>query len=427
MERRAFLQTAASTAALAAGARVLGANERFNVAVIGCGGMGSHHLGRLLNNDMVDVAYVCDVDENRLAKAAKAATDRNKQTKPVKDLRNILDDKKIDAVWIATPDHWHAPAAILALNAGKHVYVEKPCAHNIREGRLMIEAARNNKRTCQVGTQSRSTAHLLKAMEILNKGTIGDILVAKAWNSQKRANIGHAKPVPVPPNLDYELWVGPAPLVPFQPNRSHYTWHWWYDFGTGDMGNDGVHNIDIARWGLGVDKHPSTISGTGHKLFFDDDQQFADTQYIVFDYPGDGKFGARRQLIYEQRIWSPYMQEGFENGDAFYGTKGVMLLGQTGMKLYGADNKLIEEAKGAPSVPDHHANFFECIKSGNRPNADIEINHLSSSLCHLGNIASRLGRALRFDPAKEQFVDDSEANALVGRKYREHWATPKGA
>ncbi|GIW81229.1 MAG: NADH-dependent dehydrogenase [Gemmatales bacterium] len=420
--RRQFLQESAGSLALAATVSAAPAQnkEKLTVAVIGCGGMGTGHLTRLVRNKQVQVAYICDPDENRLGKASKIAP----QAKPVGDMRRIFDDKVVDAVWIATPDHWHAPATILACQAGKHVYVEKPCCHNIREGRLMIEAARKHKRVVQVGTQSRSTAHVIKAIERLKAGAIGEILVAKAWNSQKRRNIGKGKPGKPPPHLDYDLWVGPASMVPFQANRLHYNWHWWYNFGTGDMGNDGVHDLDIARWGLGVDTHPTTITGIGGKYFFDDDQQFPDTQYVVFEYPGNGKVGQKKQLIYEHRIWSPYTQEGYENGNAFYGTNGMMILGKGGgWKLFGPRNKLLESAEGGVDVQAHHENFLTCIRSGNTPSADIAINHLSSTLCHLGNIACRLGRMIQFDPHKETIVGDAEAAALVGREYRKgHWA-----
>ena len=206
----------------------------------------------------------------------------------------------------------------------------------------MVEAARRHKRVVQVGTQSRSGEHVRKAIAMLRDGAIGEVLVAKATNSQRRGNIGHAKPSRPPAYLDYDLWLGAAPEVPFQPNRFHYTWHWWYDFGTGDIGNDGVHDIDIARWGLGVAGHPSRVSGCGSKLYFDDDQQFPDTQYVTYEYPAEAKGGRKRMLIFEQRIWSPYRQEGHENGDVFYGTKGMMILGKGGgYRLFGERNKLI--------------------------------------------------------------------------------------
>jgi predicted dehydrogenase len=392
--------------------------------------MGSSHLGQLARRSDVQIAYVCDPDAQRLAKAAQAVESAGgKLPRVVPDLRQVLDEKAVDAVWIATPDHWHGPAAILACDAGKHVYVEKPCSHNIREGRLMVEAARRHRRIVQVGMQSRSTAHVMKAMQALREGVIGDILVAKAWNSQKRGNIGHDKPGTPPANFDYDLWVGPVPMVPFQGNRHHYTWHWWYDFGTGDMGNDGVHDLDIARWGLGVDTHPSTVAAIGGKYFFDDDQQFPDTQYVAFEYPGAGKVGHKKQLIYEHRIWSPYHQEGYENGNAFYGTKGVMILGKGGgWKILGEKNKPGATMTGATDLPAHHTNFLESIRTGKPPHAEIGIGHLSATLCHLGNLACRVGRVLHFDPQTEQILKDTEAAPLVRRTYREgHWAVPKGA
>jgi predicted dehydrogenase len=399
------------------------------IGVIGCGGMGSNHIRGYAARPDVQVAYLCDADSDHLASAVKAVEAAGKKTPAtVKDMRRVFDDRAVDAVVIATPDHWHAPAAILACEAGKHVYVEKPCSHNIREGRLMVEAARRNNRVVQVGMQSRSAKHIREAVQALREGVIGDVLIAKAWNSQRRANIGKAGPGMVPANLDYDLWVGPAPMVPFQPTRHHYTWHWWYDFGTGDMGNDGVHDLDIARWGLGVGTHPSTVTASGGKFFFDDDQQFPDTQYVIFDYPGDGRVGHKRQLIYEHRIWSPYHQEGYENGNAFYGTKGVMILGKSGgWKVIHEGNKPGPSKEGSLSLPDHYSDFLDSIRTGKRPNGDIEVGHFSASLCHLGNIASRVGRVIHFDPNAEKITGDDRANALVRRRYREgHWAVPKG-
>ena len=345
-------------------------------------------------------------------------------------MRRVLDDPAVQAVWIATPDHWHAPATILACDAGKHVYVEKPCSHNIREGRLMIEAARRNKKIVQVGTQSRSTAHVRQAMDRLRQGAIGDVLVSKAWNSQRRGSIGHQKPSDPPSTLDFDLWLGPAPKVPYQSNMLPSIWRWWYDFGAGDIGNDGVHDIDLAQWGLGVETHPSSIVALGGKYFFDDDQQFPDTQYVVYEYPGNGQVGHKKQLIFEQRIWSPYVQENLENGNAFYGTEGMMLLGKKGgYKIVGPRNKLIEEvSSGEPDLAAHHQNFLDCIRSGQHPNADIEINHRSTTLCHLGNIATRVGAQLRFDPQAEKIIGNDDAAKLVRRTYREgHWAVPRGA
>jgi len=435
-DRREFLKhtaqgaVAAGALAMTSSLRAAGANERFVIGIIGPGGMGTNHLRLLSQNKAVDVAWVCDVDAERLGKAAELAeSGSGRKPKTTKDLREVLDDKAVDAVWIATPDHWHGPATILACDAGKHVYVEKPCSHNIREGRLMIEAARRNKRVVQVGTQTRSTAAVREAMQRLHSGVIGDVLVSKAWNSQRRGSIGKTQPSDPPVTLDFDLWVGPAPMVPYRSNLLPGIWRWWYDFGAGDMGNDGVHEIDVACWGLGVDTHPSSIAALGGKFHFDDDQQHADTQYVVFEYGGDGQVGHKRQLIFEQRIWSPYVQEEWENGNAFYGTEGVMILGKKGgYKIMGPRNKLIaEETFDGPDLPAHHANFMECIRSGARPNADIEINHLSTALCHLGNIATRVRATLAFDPQAEQITNSKEAAALVRRQYRDgHWAVPAG-
>jgi predicted dehydrogenase len=429
--RRGFLQqTSALAGALAVQSfpslHAEGANERLVIGLVGPGGMGMSHLNQLMGYPDVSVAGVCDPDEARRNRAAsEVEKSSGKRPQCVKDMRQLLENKDMHAVVIATPDHWHVPASILALEAGKHVYVEKPCSHNIREGRLLVEAARRTGRLVQVGTQSRSSANIQRAMELLRSGAIGEVLVAKAWNSQLRANIGRAQPGEPPAQFDYDLWVGPAPMMPYQSNLLHSSWRWFTEFGCGDAGNDGVHDLDLARWGLGVDRQPNTITGVGSKYFFDDDQQFPDTQYVVFEYEAGGR---RKQLIYEHRIWSPYVQEGHENGNAFYGTKGMMILGkQSGWQLYGPRNKLVEEGRAELNLADHHRNFFNGIRSGARLNADAETGHLSAALAHFANIATQLGRTLKFDPDREQFIGDEAANQVLGRRYREgHWAVPNG-
>lgn len=429
--RRTFLQAAGlGAAALTLSSSAHAADRKLIVGMIGPGGMGSNHLRRLVARKDVEVAYVCDPDQTRLANAAKEVESKSsKPAKAVKDLRHVLDDKTVDAVFIATPDHWHAPAAILALDAGKHVYVEKPCCHNIREGRLMSDAVRRSGKQLQVGTQSRSTECVQEAMQRLRAGEIGDILVAKAWNSQKRRTIGKTQPAKPPEQLDYDLWVGPAPLVPYRANMLPGIWRWWHDFGCGDIGNDGVHDIDVACWGLGVTTHPSTVACLGGKYFFDDDQQFPDTQYAVFEYPMEGSAGRKKQLIFEQRIWSPYVQEGYENGAAFYGTKGMLVIGHSvGWKLYGEKNKLLAERTSGVSLEAHHDNFFDCVRGEKKElNAPVLAGHLSATLVHLANIAARVGRVLQFDPARETISNDAEASGLVRRQYRVgHWAVPRG-
>ena len=424
--RRHFVaQAALASASLS---RAASADDKINLAFIGPGGMGTNHIKTMCKRTDVSFSYVCDADSKRAATAAKLIKELTSQSpKIVSDMRRVFEDKAVQAVLMATPDHWHAPGAILAANAGKHVYVEKPCSHNLREGRLMIEAAARNKVAMQVGTQSRSTGHIMQVIEKLRSGIIGDVLVAKAWNSQRRADQGH-KPTSEPPaELDYDLWLGPVPEVPFKSTYHPGAWRWFHHFGAGDFGNDGVHDIDIARWGLGVDQQPNRIIGQGSKLFFDDDQEWPDTLYCAFEYDNAG--GKTRQLIYEQRDWSPYVQEGHENGCAWYGTQGMIVGGKAkGWQVFGERNKLIEEIK-PPSGPDlaaHHANFFDAIRTGAKLNADITINHLSTSLCHLGNIAARTRRSLVFDPVAEQFIGDADTSKLLRREYRDHWATPVG-
>jgi predicted dehydrogenase len=428
--RRSFLKhTVAASAGAAAwawtgGIRAAGANERVTVGIIGCGGRGAGLAEEFAG--LADVAYVCDPDESRRGQTQEKVRAQH----AVADLRHILDDKSVDAVVIATPDHWHAPTAILACEAGKHVYVEKPCSHNVREGRLLVEAARRHQRVVQHGTQSRSNPFIAKAIQMLREGVIGDVLVAKAWDIQRRVNIGRGTPSDPPPGVDYDLWVGPAEFVPFQANRFHYHWHWWYNFGVGGLGADGPHEIDYARWGLGVETHPTTVAGLGGKYYFDDDQEYPDTGTVVFEWPGDGQVGHKRQLIFELRIWSTNYPFNVDSGAEFYGTKGKMFLSKRGkLEILDEGNKPITaQPKDPPQLLGHAADFLDAIQTGRQPNAEIEIGHLSATLIHLGNLAMRVGRSLHFDPRTEQILGDDDANQRLGRHYRQegHWAIPKG-
>ncbi len=275
-----------------------------------------------------------DVDKRRRSSAL---------SKPCPICGAVLDDKSVDAVIVATPDHWHAPAAILACDAGKHVYVEKPQSHNLRESRLLLDAARRNKVVVQHGTQSRSNPLVAGAVRMLREGLIGEVLIARAWNVQRRKNIGHAQPSDPPSGVDYDLWVGPAEFMPFQENRFHYNWHWWHNFGTGDVGNDGTHEIDYARWGLGVEGLPATVTAMGGKYVFDDDQQFPDTVTCAYEWPGDGQVGNRRQLIFEMRLWDNCYPNNCDSGAEFHGTAGRMLLSKRGkIEVYGDRGQRIE-------------------------------------------------------------------------------------
>ncbi len=429
--RRQFLQaaTAGATSAVLGGTSLAShsAADRIVLGIIGPGGMGMNHLTQLCRRNDVAIAAVCDVDEQRLLAAASHVSEKTGKTPNAdRDLRHMLDDPSIDAVFIATPDHWHAPAAVLALNAGKHVYVEKPCCHNIREGRFMANAVARSGKLLQVGTQSRSTDCVREAIQRVHEGEIGDVLVAKAWNSQKRGDIGKSKPSPAPAHLDFDTWVGPAPMVSYRPNLLPGRWRWWYDFGCGDIGNDGVHDIDVAVWGLNVSTHPERMTCLGGKYFFDDDQQFPDTQYAICEYPVADS-SKKRQLSFEQRDWSPYVQEGYENGAAFYGTNGYLIIGHTiGWKLYHERNKLVAERTGGADLVAHHNNFFDCIRGTQKQlNAPIEAGLLGAGIVHLANIAARTRAVLEFDAANEVITNHPTAAELVGRQYRSgHWAVP---
>jgi predicted dehydrogenase len=287
---------------------------------------GGAHIRSLSGLKGAQIVYVADIDRDRLSKAESESGG----AKGVSDFRRILDDQSIDAVTIATPDHWLVPVALLALAAGKHVYVEKPCSHKIREGQLLVTAAKKTGKVVAQGTQSRSSPSIQQAIKMLRDGVIGDVLIAKCFNWQLRKNIGHMNPSAPPAGVDYDTWVGPAEWLPFQANRFHYNWHWWHNFGCGDLGNDGIHEFDYALWGLGVESHPSLVTAAGGKYFFDDDQQFPDTMQVTFEYPGDGKIGSRRMLIYEQRLWSTSYSYNVDGGAEYIGTTGKMFLSKRG-------------------------------------------------------------------------------------------------
>lgn len=419
MNRRYFFPSAA------AALRVLGAapSDRVNVAVIGVRGRGRALVGGFSRLSNASIEYLVDVDES-VVPGALGVLEKNGRKRPqvVSDMRRVFDDKSIDAVVIATPDHWHAPAAIMACDAGKDVYLEKPCSHNIREGRLVVEAARRNRRIVQHGTQGRSREISRQAIDYVRSGKLGKVVMAKAWDVQLRKDIGHKPDAPVPRGVDYDTWVGPAPFLPFNPNRFHYEWHWHWNFGTGDIGNDGAHQIDMARWALGVD-YPSEAAGMAAKLHFDDDQQTPDTMNVTYRYPG-------KLLVFEMRIWNPYAMEGVENGVAVYGSDAMIHIGKWnrlwGFKVFDRSGKLVLHEQTSGEDESHLRNFVDCVKSRQAPNAEIETGHVSVVHCHLGNIVARTGRTIQFDAGTESISSDAEANGLLARAYRNHWSTPKG-
>lgn len=421
MNRRYFLPSVA--AGLSAVRLAPAASDRVNVAVIGVRGRGRALTGGFAKLADANVEYLVDVDD-RVVPAAVAVLEKagRKPPKVVRDMRRVFDDKSIDAVVIATPDHWHAPAAIMACDAGKDVYLEKPCSHNIREGRLIVEAARRNKRIVQHGTQSRSRESTRAAIDYIHAGNIGKVVMAKAWDVQRRADIGHKADSPVPAEVDYDTWLGPAQFMAFNENRFHYNWHWNWNFGTGDAGNDGAHQIDMARWALGVEL-PTEAAGTGGKLYFEDDQQTPDTINATFRYPG-------KMLMFEMRIWNPYGMEGVENGVAVYGGTGMVQIGKWdrlwGYKVYDEKGKLVKHEQSPGEDEAHVRNFLDCVKSRKAPNAEIEIGFRSVVHCHLANIVARTGRTVHYDANTYSVTGDAEAAKLTRRTYRDHWSKPRG-
>jgi len=432
MNRRNFLRVGASAIAIAKSTQVgnaatnprPSAGDKVTVAIMGVRSRGIQLAREFSSLPDVNVAYICDVDQSVVGPALKIVEElKSKRPKVVADIRSVIDDKTVDAVVMATPIHWHAAGTILACEAGKDVYVEKPVSHNIREGRLMIEVARRYGRVVQVGSQSRSRPVTQTFVDYVRSGKIGKVLMAKVWNVQMRANIGRKPDGSVPGGVDYDTWTGPVPLMPYNPNRFHGTVNWHWHYGTGDIGNDGIHTIDVARWALGVD-YPTEVSGMGRKLFFDDDQQTPDTQNLSFNYEG-------KVILYEQRLWNGYRSEGSENGVAIYGTDGMAQTGRWvgghwAFRVYDVAGKLIHyEQESAPDNNTHARNFIDCIRSRRAPNADIETGHVSTVLCHLGNIVTRTGRHIRFDANTESILGDTEANRYIRREYRKHWSTPK--
>lgn len=418
LNRRRFLQTSAASVAALSAVTAAGAadkaNEKIHLAVLGVNGRGRDLLRGFSAFEDVEIVAVCDPDENTIAKALKTIDKRQKrEPKIVKDLRHVFDDRDVHAVAVATPDHWHALAAIWACQAGKHVYVEKPISHNLIEGRRMVEAARKHDRIVQVGTQRRSGAHYASAAEFVRSGKLGKVPFARTWIAGHRPSIGHKTDAPVPAGVDYDLWLGPAPQRPFNPNRFHYEWHWNWDYGTGEIGNNGIHALDVARWVLGLDA-PKTIAGGGGKLFYDDDRQTPDTHIAVFDFPGT-------TVIWEHRIWSKTGVEGESFGVILYGEKGTLVFDKKGWHV---QDGVEASDKAEPIEKAHLRNFLDCVRDHKRPNADIEEGHKSTRLCHLGNIAYRVGRRLRFDAAMETLHGDAAANQLLGRTYRAPFVVP---
>lgn len=420
LDRRRFLETtAAGTAALALTGRALRAadapNNKIVTAIMGVNGRGASLASGFAKLPGSEVAYVCDVDQHAVDKGVNLiAGIQSRKPEGVTDFRKILDDKSVDALLIATPDHWHAPATILACAAQKHVYVEKPACHNPREGELMIAAARKHNRVVQVGTQRRSAANMRDVMQRLHDGEIGRVLFARAWINGNRPQIGFGKPAAPPPHLDWTLWQGPAPEREFHDNYVHYHWHWFWHWGTGELGNNGVHALDLCRWGMQVD-YPQRVTCGGGKFFFNDDQETPDTQLATYNF-GD------RVILWEHRTWHKRGPEGAGWGAAFYGDKGSLVIADKKVIVSDMDGKPLGESEvGSNGEVEHQQNFLDCIRSSGRPNQDVEDGVKSTMLCLLGNIAWRTGQTVNLDPQTHQVVGNAEQQALWSREYRAGW------
>ena len=443
-KRREFIKKiAAGSASLAVGGtafgfsaksynRIIGANELVRVATIGVNSRGNSMGGTIAGQKNAEVATVCDVDERTIPKAI-ATIKKVKSTanpKSEKDCRKVMEDKSIDAIYIATPDHWHAPLTIMGCQAGKHVYVEKPLSHNPHEGELAIAAARKYNKVVQMGAQRRSAPVLTEGIQQLHKGIIGRVYLAKAWYTNKRkATV--LKPGTVPSWLDYELWQGPAPRMPYKEGLIHYDWHWFWHWGTGEALNNGTHEVDVARWGLNVD-FPTRVTSVGGRYEFKDDWETPDTQVITMDYPG------RVSLMWESRSSNGRKIEGLDRGIIFYGENGSLDTGGDSYKVYDLDGKLVKEIKSvgdgegdvqgrntaSPSLGMdnlHVADFLDAIKNSRRPNCDVELGYKSVVAMQLGNIAWRVGRDLKIDPKNGHIIGDKEAQKLWSRDYEKGW------
>jgi predicted dehydrogenase len=428
VSRREFLKnTTGAVAAVAVSApmiiphRVFGANDRINAAVLGVNGRGRTHIEGFMRQENVEVTALCDPDMNVLNQRAKDFESKyNKKVKVVQDLRKLFEDKSIHVVGIATPNHWHSLATIWACQAGKDVYVEKPGSHNIWEGRKMVEAANKYNRIVQHGVQLRSSKAIQEAIQHLRNGVIGDVYMARGLVFRWRGDIGDKGTEPVPANIDYDLWTGPAQKRPFTRNLVHYNWHWHWDYGNGDVGNQGIHETDLCLWGLDVGL-PSKITAMGGKFLWDDCKETPEVLSSTYLYPDENKI-----IEFEVRPWCTNLEDGAGVGNIFYGKDGYMVI--EGYETYTTYlGRKREVGPKGNEGGDHFKNFIEAVRARDKSilNGPVETAHLASALAHLGNISFRLGRQLDFNPAEERFVNDDEANQMLTRKYREPFVVPE--
>ncbi|MBI5085254.1 MAG: Gfo/Idh/MocA family oxidoreductase [Acidobacteria bacterium] len=420
LSRRHFFQGA--SVALSA-TRVMGANDRINMGVIGLGGRGSSHVGTYLRIPEARITALCDVNQAALERnQAQVVKSSGSKAAEYADMRQLFADKNVDAVSMATPNHWHALGTIWACEAGKDVYCEKPASYNIHEAYRVVDVARKTKRMVQIGSQSRSTPHKIKAMQLLKDGVIGEVYMAKGLCFKRRRSIGKAPVEPVPPGVNWDLFLGPAPMRGFTKLRFAYNWHWFWDTGNGDIGNQGIHEMDVCRWAMGDIGLPKTISSTGGKFVYDDDQETPNTQMATFGY------GAK-EIMFEVRGLLTGPEGGqpvgtYPVGNLVYGSDGWMWVDGAGFQVYKGEKseKIMDEKgeRGGDGTRAHMSNFLAACRSRNYKDltAEVEIGATSVILVHMANISYRVGRTLTWDPAKRLFAGDAEANKLITRDYR---------
>ncbi len=430
--RRDFLKT---TAAAGLGVGVLGMpsiararnlNDAVSVAVMGVNSRGGALADSFARATGADVVAVCDVDDRAMARCVASVAGLQERTPAsVADFRRTLDDPTVDAIVIAAPDHWHMPAALMALKAGKHVYLEKPCSHNPREGELLVEAEAKYGLVMQMGNQQRSAPESIEIISEIRSGLIGRPYYGRAWYANTRGPIGHGKEAPIPAWLDYELWQGPAPRTPYRDNVIHYNWHWFWRWGTGEVNNNGTHEIDVCRWALGVE-YPTRVTSSGGRYAYDDDWQFYDTQTCTFEFEG-GEY-----ITWEGRSCNGYPVENRGRGAAIHGENGTVILDRNGYVVYDNDNVEIKrrlrseaeatmDTRGGGSLTDLHIdNFFASVRGEANPTAPIHDGRKSQLLCHLGNIAQATGETLTL---KGDQLDGAsyKAREMWGREYEPGW------
>jgi predicted dehydrogenase len=433
--RREFLESlAVSTAGLTLSTsaksyrQIISSNSRLNFAVIGLNGRGYDHLSSLnANRTAARISHVCDVDGNILRKFAEAAQKELGEPLAIeKDFRKILESKAVDAVTIATPDHWHAPMAIAALQAGKHVYLEKPCSHNPAEGEMLLQAQQKYGKLVQMGNQQRSAPHTIEIVQKIHEGLIGKPYLAKAWYSNVRKSIGTGKEIPVPAHLDWDLWQGPAPRHPYTDNIHPYNWHWFQNYGTGEALNNGTHEVDVCRWALGVD-YPQRVTSSGGRYHFKDDWQFYDTLITSFEYE-------HKMLSWEGKSCQGMKLYGRDRGSAIMGSSGTVIVDRDGYEIFDLQGKKTGEFKVAngsppsvmasrdPMTDAHFKNFIDAIRNGEKLNAPVSEGNVAVTMLHLSNIAWRVNRELHLDSKNGRILHDPEAMNFWSRDYEKGWA-----